>query len=370
MDTVQIENLLFSPLISSSEIQKRTAELAKELDKEFINSANPILLVILKGAAPFATDFLKHSQTDWQLEFLQISSYQGTQSTGQVNLVYESAKNLESRDVLLVEDIVDTGISFKFLIEHLHTKGVKKLKTLSLLLKPKAQDLGIIPDYSGFKIDDKFVVGYGLDLNQKGRGLNHVYELKSIKMINLVLFGPPGAGKGTQSAFLVEKYGLIHLSTGDLLRGEIAAQTDLGLAAKDIMDRGELVSDEIVIGMIGSKLEQNPDAKGFIFDGFPRTKAQAEALDELLKKYNTEIQSMLSLEVPKDELIARLLNRGKSSGRADDRNEEVIENRINEYNKKTAVLKEFYSAQDKCISIDGTGSLEEITKRLCDAIEG
>ena len=188
-------------------------------------------------------------------------------------------------------------------------------------------------------------------------------------MLNIVLFGPPGAGKGTQSNLLIEKYNLIHLSTGDILRGEIAAGTELGIEAKFIMDRGDLVSDEIVTGMISSKLDNHPSANGFIFDGFPRTTAQATALDILLNQKGTSIAAMLSLKVTDKELIKRLLSRGKNSGRADDQNEEIIGNRINEYNNKTAPLKAFYSAQNKLYEIEGTGSIGEIANKLNAVID-
>ncbi|MFV0553733.1 MAG: adenylate kinase [Mangrovibacterium sp.] len=188
-------------------------------------------------------------------------------------------------------------------------------------------------------------------------------------MLNLILFGPPGAGKGTQAEFLIENFGLIHLSTGDLLRGEIAAGTELGLKAKSIMDKGELVSDDIVIGMIKNKFADNKAAKGFIFDGFPRTVAQAEALDVLLNENGTPVSAMLSLEVEKDELVARLLNRGLTSGRSDDQDQSIIENRINEYNNKTLPLKNYYAAQDKHVGIAGMGTIEEIAGRLTDAIK-
>ena len=188
-------------------------------------------------------------------------------------------------------------------------------------------------------------------------------------MLNIVLFGPPGAGKGTQSEKLIEKYQLIHLSTGDILRGEIAAGTALGLEAKKLMDAGSLVPDEVVISMISSKLDQNKNAKGFIFDGFPRTAAQAETLDKLLKDKNTSITKMLALEVDNDELTKRLLIRGKNSGRPDDQNEDIIRNRINEYNNKTAPLKNYYSAQSKFVSIDGIGTVDEIFENLCKNID-
>ena len=188
-------------------------------------------------------------------------------------------------------------------------------------------------------------------------------------MLNIVLFGPPGAGKGTQSERLIQKYKLIHLSTGDLLRSEIAAKTALGLEAKKLMDAGELVPDTVVVGMIRSRLEQEANAKGFIFDGFPRTEAQAAALDELLKEKATAITAMIALEVGEEELVKRLLLRGEKSGRPDDRDETIIRNRIAVYNKQTAVLKNYYQAQNKFKSVEGVGTIDEITERLCASIE-
>lgn len=189
-------------------------------------------------------------------------------------------------------------------------------------------------------------------------------------MLNIVLFGPPGAGKGTQSDRLIEKYKLLHLSTGDILRGELKALTPLGLEAKKYMDIGELVPDHVVIGMIGNKLDQNKDATGFIFDGFPRTTAQASALDELLKNNKTSITVMLALEVPKAELVRRLLGRGKASGRADDQDVSIIENRIKVYNNETAPVAGYYQKTGKHKPIDGTGTIDEIFERLCEAIDG
>jgi adenylate kinase len=188
-------------------------------------------------------------------------------------------------------------------------------------------------------------------------------------MLNLVLFGPPGAGKGTQSQKLIEKYGLIHLSTGDLLRGEISQGTELGLEAKKLMDDGKLVPDAVVIGMISHKLDANKDAKGFIFDGFPRTVAQADALDQLLGSKNAPITGMIALEVDDEELLRRLLLRGKDSGRPDDANPEVIRKRINEYNDKTAPVADFYKKQGKFKSYNGIGSIDEIFTRICAIIE-
>ena len=183
-------------------------------------------------------------------------------------------------------------------------------------------------------------------------------------MVNLILFGPPGSGKGTQSANIIQKYGLIHLSTGDLLRSEIGNKTPLGLEAKKFMDQGLLVPDEVVIGMISSKLEANPEARGFIFDGFPRTTAQAEALDKLLTLKKTAISVVLSLEVPEDELIKRLLNRGLTSGRSDDASEEVVKARIVEYHNKTAPVADHYAKFGKFKKVKGDGTEEEVFELL------
>lgn len=188
-------------------------------------------------------------------------------------------------------------------------------------------------------------------------------------MLNIVLFGPPGAGKGTQAERLLAKYQLVHLSTGDILRAELAAKSPLGVEAKNFMDKGELVSDSVVIGMIENKINANAGAKGFIFDGFPRTTAQAKALDLMLGKKGTPINLMLALEVDDQELIKRLLLRGKDSGRADDQNQSIIENRIKIYNKDTAPVIDFYEDQNKYRAIKGIGTIDEIFDRLCKAMD-
>lgn len=190
-----------------------------------------------------------------------------------------------------------------------------------------------------------------------------------LTMFNLILFGPPGSGKGTQSEKLIAKYGLKHLSTGDLLRSEIAGQTPLGLEAKKIMDKGQLVPDEVVIGMISSALDNNPAAKGFLFDGFPRTAAQAEALDKLLELKNTSIAAMLALEVGEEELVKRLLKRGETSGRSDDTNETVIRARITEYKNKTTVVADYYAQFDKVVHVKGEGTVDDIFAALCKEID-
>lgn len=188
-------------------------------------------------------------------------------------------------------------------------------------------------------------------------------------MLNIVLFGPPGAGKGTQSEKLIEKYKLVHLSTGDIFRANIKGATELGALAKSYMDSGRLVPDEVTIRMLEAEVNKNPDAKGFIFDGFPRTKAQAEALDSLLASQNTSITLMLALEVEEEELKNRLMLRGKVSGRLDDQIPEIIQNRIDVYNRETAPVKGFYSAQGKYKGVYGIGEIDEIFSALCSVID-
>jgi adenylate kinase len=188
-------------------------------------------------------------------------------------------------------------------------------------------------------------------------------------MFNLILFGPPGSGKGTQSERLTERFGLIHLSTGNLLREEIVKQSRLGLEAKSFMDNGQLVPDSVVIGMIRSAIANNPQAKGFLFDGFPRTVAQAQALDELLAENQSEIHTVLALQVTQEELVDRLLNRGKTSGRSDDINEDIIRARIMEYENKTSPVAGYYEQFGKFVRIKGEGDIEEIFDALCAEIE-
>ncbi len=188
-------------------------------------------------------------------------------------------------------------------------------------------------------------------------------------MFNIVLFGPPGSGKGTQSEKLIEKYNLIHLSTGDLLRNEMKAGTPLGKEAKSLIEKGQLVPDEVVVGMISSALEANPQAKGFLFDGFPRTIAQAEALDKLLTLKRTSIQAVLFLMVNEDELITRLVGRAKTSGRLDDADPEIQRRRQDIYKNETLPVAGYYQNQDKVERIEGEGSVEEIFQRLCNVIQ-
>lgn len=188
-------------------------------------------------------------------------------------------------------------------------------------------------------------------------------------MLNLILFGPPGSGKGTQAAMLTEAYNLVHISTGDLFRSELEAGTDLGKEAHGYMSRGELVPDEVTIGMLRNKILSRPDAEGFIFDGFPRTVPQAEALDNLLDVMGQQIDALIMLDVPEEEIVKRILLRGQHSSRPDDNDEDVIRNRFRVYLEKTAVLFDYYDAKGKAHKVEGVGTIDDIFHSLCKAID-
>ncbi len=188
-------------------------------------------------------------------------------------------------------------------------------------------------------------------------------------MINLILFGPPGSGKGTQAQKLVEQYELLHISTGDLFRNEMSNDTPLGKQAKSFIAKGELVPDEVTIGMLRNKVEANPNVRGYIFDGFPRTIAQSVALDTLLSEKNEEVSKLIMLEVPDDEIVDRILKRGETSGRTDDLDSSIIRNRIEIYKNETTPVYDFYSVKGKAVRINGVGSIQEIFDRLCDEID-
>lgn len=372
MQHVKIHDKEFELFITNDELDLDLDVIAQELDRDYA-SEPPVFLAVLNGAFMFASELFKRLTIDCEISFVKLASYQGTESSGSMNELIGLSASLKDRHVVIVEDIVDTGHTLDHLFEMLSAQGPKSIEVATLLMKPTAYQKEHSVKYVAREIPNEFVVGFGLDYDGLGRNLPHIFTLSSTNgmstKLNIVLFGPPGAGKGTQSENLIERYALKHLSTGDLLRGEIKAGTELGLKAKVLMDAGELVPDEIVIGMIENQLKANSNAPGFIFDGFPRTKAQAEALDKVLDSHSMSITSMLALEVPEQELVTRLLERGKDSGRADDQDESVIKNRIATYEQKTAPLKDFYSAQGKFAAIDGVGSIGDISQRLYGAID-
>jgi adenylate kinase len=363
MSTIQLADKQFDKFIKAEHIQHAVNGVAVRLVDDF-KDKNPVFLIVLNGAFFFAADLIKKFDYPCEMSFIKVASYQGTDNSGEITTVMGAEPSLKNRSVVVVEDIVDSGNTIETIIKILKGEGVKEYAIASLFYKPDAFTKSFRVDYVGLEIEDDFIVGYGLDYFGLGRNLKDIYKLKEQQMTNIVLFGPPGAGKGTQAEFLKEKYNLVHISTGDVFRYNIKNSTDLGTLAKSYMDKGQLVPDSVTIKMLNAEVEKNPEANGFIFDGFPRTQAQAAALQELMTSKNSQINAMLALEVADEVLIDRLLERGKSSGRADDANKEVISNRIAVYYKETDIVKEFYQAQDKYYGVDGIGTIQEITQRL------
>ncbi|WP_338409798.1 adenylate kinase [uncultured Flavobacterium sp.] len=369
---IQLHDKYFQLFISSQEIDFAVQNMAKQLEDDFIDEV-PVFIGVLNGSFKVIADLMKYYRGKCEVSFVKLTSYEGTQSTNQVKQLIGLNQSLEGRTVVIVEDIVDTGNTVEELKTIFKEKNVKHLKIATLFFKPDAYKKDIKLDYIGMRIPDKFIVGYGLDYNELGRNLPDVYQLKrtnsNIEMIHIVLFGKPGAGKGTQADFLKEKYNLVHLSTGDIFRFNIKNDTELGQLAKTYMDKGDLVPDEVTIKMLENEVNKNPEAKGFLFDGFPRTIAQAQALDAFLSSKNQKITATIALEADDEILVQRLLERGKTSGRPDDQDENKIRNRYDEYNQKTAPLMDFYKAQNKFKSVDGIGKIEEVTKRLSEVLD-
>ena len=366
---IKLHDKYFKPFISAKQIDEAMQRLAIEVAED-IGDEIPVFIGILNGSFMVVSDFVKKYPNPCEVTFIKLASYEGVKSTEDIQRLIGLTQDLTGRTVVILEDIIDTGNTLHEVHRIFKNEKVKSLKIATLFYKPEAYKKDFKLHYVGIEIPNKFIVGYGLDYDGLGRNLPEVYQIKETQhMTNLVLFGPPGAGKGTQAEFLKEKYNLVHISTGDVFRYNMKNETALGMLAKSYIEKGGLVPDQLTIDMLNAEVEKNADAKGFIFDGFPRTNAQAEALDKLMDSKDSQINAMIALEVDDEVLVKRLLERGKTSGRKDDADETVIGKRIKVYYNETAIVKDYYMAQDKYFGVDGVGSVEDITVRLSAVID-
>ena len=375
MKRITIKDKTFETSMPEAEIKNRVKELAQQMSRD-LEGKNPLLLAVLNGAFIFAADLMREMTIPCEISFVKLASYQGTTSTGTIHEVIGINENLSGRTVVIVEDIVESGLTIKQMLESLGTRNPESVHICTLLLKPDKLEVDLDIEYVAMRIPNDFILGYGLDYNQQGRNLKDIYTLvtdneqpKPVNMRNIVIFGAPGSGKGTQSDKLIEKYGLNHISTGDVLRSEIKNGTELGKIAKQYIDDGMLVPDSLIVDMLAGVYDSyGKDHKGVIFDGFPRTVPQAEALKKMLAERGHKVAAMIELDVPEDELMTRLLKRGELSGRSDD-NAETIKKRLDVYHSQTSPLIEWYENDGIRHQIDGLGDLDRIFADICKVVE-
>ncbi len=368
MDRITIKDKTFRVSMSEAEIKQRVRELALQMSRD-LEGRNPLFLAVLNGAFIFAADLMREMTIPCEISFVKLASYQGTTSTGTIHEVLGINEDLAGRTVVIVEDIVETGLTIRRMIEQIGTRRPASVKVCTLFFKPERLTEDLKLDYVAFSIPNDFILGYGLDYDQQGRGLKDLYTLDK-DMRNIVIFGAPGSGKGTQSDKLIEKYGLNHISTGDVLRAEIKKGTELGKTAQQYIDQGQLIPDDLMVSILASVYDSfGREHKGVIFDGFPRTIPQAEALKAMLAERGDNVAAMLELDVPEDELMKRLLLRGQQSGRADD-NEETIKKRLVVYHSQTQPLIEWYKQEGIHYHIDGLGDLDRIFSDICKVVDG
>lgn len=376
MDIIQVLDKKFRVTTPEAELLKRVDAVAQQINRD-MEGKNPIFLAVLNGSFVFSADLMRRITIPCEISFVKLASYQGTTSTGTVEEVIGINENLAGRTVIIVEDIVETGLTIKRMMETLGTRNPASVHVCTLLLKPERLKTDVDIDYVAMRIPNDFILGYGLDYNQQGRNLRDIYTLVEDEnanntnyMKNIVIFGAPGSGKGTQSDLIIEKYGLNHISTGDVLRSEIKKGSQLGKTAKEYIDDGMLIPDSLMVDILASVYDTfGTQHKGVIFDGFPRTVPQAEALKKMLAERGHQVAAMIELDVPEEELMTRLIKRGQESGRSDD-NAETIKKRLDVYHNQTAPLIEWYQKEGIRHHIDGLGALDRIFGDICQVIDG
>ena len=370
-EKIHLHDKTFKPYIRHDRIIAAIDDVAERINADYRGCKDiPVILCVLNGSIPFTGELLQRLDFNCQLISIKLSSYQGTKSTGAVLNVMGLTSSVRGRRVIICEDIVDTGNTIVALKEMLLDKeGAADVKICTLLLKPEVYDKPVRLDYVGMEIPNAFIVGFGLDYNELGRNIKDIYVIDN-PMKYYILFGPPGAGKGTHAGAIAQKYNLKHISTGELLRAEIAAGTELGRQAKTLIDAGSLVPDSVVEGMIESAFDNIKDVDGFLLDGFPRNLAQAEDLDKILEKRGESVTAVVALMISDETIRQRIKGRAVIEGRADDANDETISNRIRTYHAQTEPLKEYYKKAGKYYECDGDkGSIEENRARVLALVE-
>ena len=378
MDTIQVLDKKFRISIPEEEILKSIDAVAEKINHDMAGK-NPLFMAVLNGSFIFAADLLRRITIPCEVSFVKLASYQGTLSSGKVTEVIGINENLAGRTIVIVEDIIESGLTMRQMLDTLSTRNPESVHICALLQKPERLKVDLNVEYVAITIPNDFILGYGLDYNQQGRGLKDIYTLvpeeennqpnHTEKMKNIVIFGAPGSGKGTQSDKMIEKYGLNHISTGDVLRAEIKNGTELGKTAKGYIDNGQLIPDDLMVSILASVYDSfGREHKGVIFDGFPRTIPQAEALKNMLDERGDKVAAMIELDVPEEELMKRLILRGQQSGRADD-NEETIKKRLVVYHSQTQPLIEWYKKEGIHYHINGLGELDRIFADICQVID-
>lgn len=364
MKRITLGDKSFVPFIGYDRIDAAISQVAGQINADFRGCRDiPVLVCILNGAILFCGELMKRLDFNCQLISTKLTSYCGTQSTGNVRTDLPLTADITGRRVIVVEDIVDTGHTIVALKDMLTRAGASEVRICTLLLKPEVYRQPVRLDYVGMEIPNRFIVGFGLDYDELGRNLPDIYVIDNNPpkpMKYYILFGPPGAGKGTQAAAMVEKYKLCHISTGELLRHEIAEGTPLGKQAKALIDDGQLVPDEVVEQMIESRFDSITGVEGFLLDGFPRTIAQAEALDGMLRRRGESLTGVVSIMIPDNLIYERIRHRAAIEGRADDASDATIAHRISTYHEKTEPLVAYYRQAGKYHEIDGTGAIDDV----------
>ena len=370
-EKIQLFDKTFKPYIRHERIIEAIDGVARRVNDDFRGCTDiPVILCVLNGSIPFTGELLQRLEFNCQVISIKMSSYQGTQSTGTVLNVMGLTSSVRGRRVIICEDIVDTGNTIVALKEMLLDKeGAADVRICTMLLKPDVYDKPVKLDYVGMEIPNDFIVGFGLDYNELGRNNKDIYVIDK-PMKYYILFGPPGAGKGTHAGAIAQKYNLKHISTGELLRAEIAAGTELGKQAKTLIDAGSLVPDSVVEGMIETAFDSYPDVDGFLLDGFPRNLSQARDLDKLLEKRDESVTAVVGLMIDDKTIRERIKGRALIEGRADDASDATITHRIETYHAQTEPLIDYYKAAGKYhdVHVD-CGTIEENRARVLALVD-